>query len=229
MNGVHDMGGMHGFGAVDVEDDAQFHADWERVTFAVDKVLRSQGLVNVDEKRHAIERLDPATYLGSSYFERWIAAWETMLVEEGLATEDEIRAALAAVEAAADPVAAVPDRRDPDLVEETRSSFESDASFDREPQEPRFDAGDEVVVRNVHPEGHTRCPRYVRRARGDVETVRGTFVCPDESAHGNEDVAEPLYSVRFRADELWGPDAETDDDSVYVDLWERYLDPADDT
>lgn len=220
MDGVHDMGGMHGFGAVP-DDDAAFHADWERVVYGMDKIAKTEGLFNVDEKRHAIERMEPDHYLAAPYFERWLDGFERLLLEKGHVTDDELAAARERVAAADAPESAVPEREDAALVAAVREAFETDAAFDREPQEPAFSTGDAVVVRNDHPEGHTRCPRYVRRATGEIAAVQGTYVLPDASAHG-EERAEPLYSVRFSATELWGPDREADD-AIHVDLWESYL------
>lgn len=221
MNGVHDMGGMHGFGSVAVDDDAAFHDEWERSVFAVEKLLRYQSIYEVDRKRHALERLDPVTYLDASYFERWALGAEKLLLETGTVTDEEYADAIEAHDetglfdldgADSDP--------EGELVELVHEAFRADADYERDPVEPRFDAGDDIVVRNDHPSGHTRCPRYVRRAHGTIDAVHGTHVVPDEAAHGNE-AAEPLYSVRFEAEELWNDD--TDGDAVYIDLWERYL------
>ena len=79
-----------------------------------------------------------------------------------------------------------------------------------------------MTVRKAHPVGHTRCPRYVRGARGIVDRVHGCFVLPDRSAHGDGASAEPVYTVRFDARALWGEG----DGLVYVDLWESYLERA---
>ena len=228
MNGVHDMGGMHGFGAVPVDDDAQFHADWERVVFALMRAIRPQGIYNIDESRYAIERIEPAEYLGSTYFERWLASIERNLVETGYLTEDEIESAHRRALDLEDPAELVPERRDPELADQVRAAFEQPASFDRPDDEPRFAEGDAVRVRNDHPEGHTRCPRYVRRTTGVVRDVHGNYVFPDANAHG-EERDEPLYTVAFDADELWGADAENPDDTISVDLWEPYLRPAEGT
>lgn len=218
MDGVHDMGGMHGFGPVDVDDEAQFHHDWERIVFGIDRVLRSKGVYNIDEKRHSIERLDPAVYLTDTYFERWLDAMTMVLEERGILGADELDARVAS-----GPQSTEPPADEDDVAADALAAFASDAAFDREPQEPRFAAGDPVRVRNIHPEGHTRCPRYVRRARGRVERVRGTYVLPDANAHG-EERAEPLYVVGFDGTELWGDESESDE--VYVDLWESYLEAA---
>ena len=58
-----------------------------------------------------------------------------------------------------------------------------------------------------------------------IAQVHGTFVYPDTNAHGKGEQPQPLYSVCFDAHELWGPDVSATD-SLYIDLWEDYLDPA---
>lgn len=222
MNGVHDMGGMHGFGAIAVDDEDQFHANWERLVFAVDKIVRSQGITNIDEKRHAIERMDPAEYLTATYFERWLVALETLLVEKGVVSEAELATAVFEHEPT-DPELPLADRESQDEnATRVREAFERPAAYDRPEQEPRFEPGDHVFVRNIHPEGHTRCPRYVRQTTGRIESVQGTYVYPDANAHGEEE-ARPLYTVAFDAEELWGQNAERSDDTIHVDLWEPYL------
>ncbi len=222
MNGVHDMGGMHGFGAVPVRDDAEFHADWERVVFAMDRAVRAQGVVNIDEKRHGIERMAPAAYLSATYFERWLAGLETNLLDAGLLDTDELSDRVADILAAEDPQELVSDRSDPELAAAIRESFGTDAAFDRAGPEPVFEEGETVRVNNQHPAGHTRCPRYARRAVGTISESRGPYVYPDANAHGRE-AAEPLYTVAFGSEELWGSAAESPDDTVHIDLWEPYL------
>jgi nitrile hydratase subunit beta len=82
---VHDVGGQSGFGPVPLGDDGQpFHADWEARVYALNGVLRSRGIYNVDEFRDAIERIPAAEYLEASYYERWLRAIETLLAERGL-------------------------------------------------------------------------------------------------------------------------------------------------
>ncbi len=104
MDGVHDMGGMHGFGAIAREvDEPVFHADWERRVFALDLLAETfiEG-ANIDAFRHAIERLDPATYLTVSYYEKWAHALEALLVDAGVVTRAEIAARIAALEGGGD-------------------------------------------------------------------------------------------------------------------------------
>jgi nitrile hydratase len=99
MNGVHDLGGMHGFGPVlREENEPVFHAEWERRAFGLLNLLGMEGHANIDELRHAIERMGPA-YLTTSYYEHWLAAVEMLAVEKGLITQAELDARLAALQA----------------------------------------------------------------------------------------------------------------------------------
>ncbi len=91
--------------------------------------------------------------------------------------------------------------------------------------EARFGAGDAVVARDIHPEGHTRLPRYARGKRGVIDRVHAVFVFPDSNAMGGGEQPGALYSVRFCGDELWGA-AGNARDALYLDLWDAYLDPA---
>jgi hypothetical protein len=89
----------------------------------------------------------------------------------------------------------------------------------------RFKADDRIVVRNLNPTGHTRAPRYVRCKRGVIDRDHGVFVWPDSNAHGRDETPQHVYSVRFEARDVWGPDAAANQ-TIYVDLWDDYLDPA---
>ncbi len=104
MDGIHDLGGMHGFGAIPREaDEPVFHAEWERRVFALDLLVEAfvEG-ANIDAFRHAIERLDPATYLTLSYYEKWAFALEALLVDAGVVTPDEVAARVAALKESGD-------------------------------------------------------------------------------------------------------------------------------
>ena len=98
MNGIHDLGGMHGIGRIVREkDEPVFHADWERRMFGLFIAAFAGGHYNVDEFRHAIERMDPAEYLTSSYYEHWLHSLETLLVEKGVVKKEELDAKRAAL------------------------------------------------------------------------------------------------------------------------------------
>jgi nitrile hydratase len=187
---------------------------------------RAERLFNLDEFRHAIERLHPADYLTMSYYERWAAAVSALLVEKGLVDAAELEARTAAYRAAPD--TPVPRREDPARVERAfawRSRFVSAHSRAGGGPPPRFRPGDAVRVRNMHPKGHTRVPRYVRDKEGVIAHDYGAQILPDAHAHGGGKVLQPLYAVRFSARELWGDDYPTND-TFCVDLWESYLEPA---
>jgi nitrile hydratase subunit beta len=220
MNGVHDMGGMHGFGPIRPRDnDEPLHADWEGRVNALVNVVRARGVFNIDESRHGIERMDPAAYLRASYYERWLASLETNLMDKGVLTAGEVEARMAQLEGAAE----VARRDDPDLARAVMQARMAPG----EPPQPGpsgFKPGDAVRTRNVHPTGHTRLPRYARGKAGVIDRFYGIDTLPDANAHGRGPAPEPLYSVRFTAQELWGASAEPNQ-TVNIDLWESYLEP----
>lgn len=220
MDGVHDLGGTDGTGPVSHSPgEPTFHDEFEERVFAMVLVTMAHREFNMDEFRHAIERMAPAWYLESAYFEHWLAAMEKLLVEGGTVETEELRERTAAFR---DGETEVPERANPHMAEMIRTIIESGGGSRRGPGDSSYAVGDVVRVRNMHPEGHTRCPGYVRRAEGTVQDVYGAHVLPDSNAHGEGESPEPLYSVRFEGAELWGADAE-DGTAVSVDLWESYL------
>jgi len=216
MNGIHDMGGMAGFGPVVAEDDEPpFHSDWERRAFAL--IFAAVGYVGpVDRFRYARERIDPAAYLTTSYFEQWLAAFQCLLTELGLATEEEIRTGVATMHREL-PFPA-PDAET--FAQVIRAG--APATRDEGRLKPAFAIGDRVLARNVEINGHTRLPRYVRGRTGTIAAHRGSHVFPDTAAHDKGECAQPLYTVRFEARELWGDNVRRHD-CVLIDLWEDYL------
>jgi nitrile hydratase len=220
MNGVHDMGGMHGFGPVlREENEPVFHADWEGRVLAINRLAQSRGNYNIDEFRYGIEQMPPAHYLRSSYYERWLATVEYNLIQKGLITQDELDARTALL------------RDDPEAVSPIFAGTAAAVPDDQamapaaDPPPAGFAVGDAVVTRNVHPQHHTRLPRYARGKRGVIHHVHGPAIFPDTHAHGLGPQPHCLYSVRFEARELWGDSAEPGQ-YLYLDLWERYLSPA---
>ena len=89
---INDVGGLEGFGPVEVEEpEEQFHKEWESRVFALVSTLRRSVGFTVDEFRDAIERMPPAEYLSSSYYERWLAGLCTLLRERGLVSVEELK------------------------------------------------------------------------------------------------------------------------------------------
>jgi nitrile hydratase beta subunit len=205
VDGVHDLGGLDGFGPVEhAASEPLFHEAWERIMFRA-----MIGTINTlaspaGKFRHSVERMDPAHYLSSPYYEHWLTGVATLAVEAGLATADDLERRAGG--------------RFP-LSRPDRGVLPEDMTPHTE---PRYSVGDEVRVRERHPPGHTRAPRYVQGRRGTVVRVDGVFNIDDIAAHGGGAVADPLYSVRFTSRELWG-EAGADGEVMHVDLFERYL------
>ncbi len=215
MNGIHDMGGMDGFGKVQPQDDEPFHEPWEKQVLAASFLVRTGS--TVDESRLIQESIPPGEYLSQSYFWRWLHSLETRLLKYGLVTEEELRnpeGRLARVEGF--PVIRAEE------VEASRTRGSKRMQVD---VPPKFQVGDRVIVKNEHPRGHTRRPRYVRGRRGQVLTDYGVYPFPDTVAHGLGDKPQHCYSVRFTATELWGSRANPKD-VIYLDLFDDYLETA---
>jgi nitrile hydratase len=207
VDGVHDLGGLQGFGAVEIETgEPVFHASWEPVARAATFVAVSHTPnATTSLFRHAIERMEPWHYLSSSYYEHWLTAAATLAVESGLVSHEELEERAGGAFPLSQPVSAGEIQIPPAHA-------------------ARFVIGDNVRVRNMHPPGHTRCPRYVRGKVGVITRLDGEWSVPDVEAHSPARVPEMLYSVRFAADDLWG-DAQPGV-SVNVDLWDSYLERA---
>jgi nitrile hydratase beta subunit len=209
VNGIHDMGGMHGFGKVVVEaDEPVFHERWEARVFGM---IQGLGGNNIDAGRHSIERLDPVSYLRNGYYGRWLAAFERGIVGAGVVTAAEIERRVAS------PCRVAPPPR-------TSTWQPAKRSYARKVDTPpAFVVGQRVATRNHQPSGHTRLPAYVRYRRGVIARVHAAMVFPDDHAHGRGENPQYLYTVRFTAAELWGTDAEANT-VLHIDLFESYLD-----
>ena len=217
MNGVHDMGGMHGFGKVEPEpNEPPFHAAWEGRVLAMQRALRFTGAWNIDMSRDAQEQLPARVYLGASYYQRWALGMERNALKQGLIGADE----LAAGHALRPGRPLKPMTRDDLAGAFTRGTF-----FRPTSTEPRYTAGDRVRAKNINPPTHTRLPRYARGRVGAVEAIRGCHVFPDSAATGAGDSPQWLYTVVFDGRELWGAQADPSL-RVSIDAFEPYLDPV---
>lgn len=219
MNGVHDMGGMDGFGKVEPEhNEPVFHARWEGRVMAMTRAMAALGHWNIDIGRYGIEVLPPHVYLSSSYYRRWFLRTANLLMQRGLVSADELAAghALRAAEGTDSKKFSVAD-----LERVTRRS-----SFGRAASAPaRFKIGDRVRARNIHPRSHTRLPRYARGHAGTIERIQGFHVFPDAYVAGRGEDPQWLYTVRFDARELWGEDADPTV-KVSIEAFEPYLEHA---
>ncbi len=208
VDGVHDLGGIAGFGAVDHDtDESAFAEHWERRVFRL-QIGSAPLRANLPAFRHSIERMDPAHYLSSPYFEHWLTGAATRAVETGVTTLEELEHRAGG--------------RFP-LSQPDRGSLPDDLTSR---SEPRYSMGDDVRVREWHPHGHTRAPRYVQGRRGTIVRVHGVADVDDIRAHGGGSVTDPFYAVQFTSRELWG-ESGGPGEVVHVDLFERYLEDPD--
>jgi nitrile hydratase len=219
MNGAQDLGGQHGFGAIDPEtDEPVFHAEWERRVLGLTLAMGAAGAWNIDMSRHARETLPPADYLSSSYYEIWLAGLEKLLLQQGIVSAGEL-ASGEAREGGTRPPRKL-------MAADVAAVLARGAPVDRAPDRPAgFAVGDTVRARVIHPRHHTRLPRYLRGRPGTIERIQGFHVFPDAHAHGAGEAPQWCYSVRFDGTDLWGPDAEPET-SVLADCWESYLERA---
>jgi nitrile hydratase subunit beta len=216
MNGIHDMGGMQDMGPIVYEkNEPVFHEPWEGRVYAIRRAMGAWRKWTTDNTRHEIEQIPPADYIRMSYYERWLVSTVEIMIKVGLITRTEVEngkpspgsaratPAVTTADAAAlmiRPKVARPDSR----------------------VAARFKVGERVRTRNMHPIGHTRLPRYARDKAGTIHRDHGIYVFPDTIVAGLGEKPQHLYSVRFEARELWGPEASARH-SVYLDLWDDYL------
>lgn len=212
MDGIHDLGGMQGFGQVPHRANSLsykpvFHEDWEHLAYSLLFLAAGHlGTFSVDELRHAIERMEAPRYFNSPYYDRIVIGTATLLVECGVLTQKELDDVLGEKFALARP---------------SRSKGRS-AVLGR----PAFEVGDSVVVRNEFVTGHVRMPAYCRGKEGVIlHRTTQEWPFPDAIGHGDKSATmQPTYHVQFEAKDLWRES--TDTAYVVVDLFESYLDKA---
>jgi nitrile hydratase subunit beta len=204
MDGMHDLGGKQGFGAVRYSPDAAvFHEVWEKRINALYGLGVRRGLFNMDEYRHAIERMEPRHYMSASYYERTLTSLASICVEKGVITRDE-------------------------LQERAGGSFPlalpAGPGRSNAPKRESFQVGDWVRVKDEQVPGHVRLPSYIRGKTGRVVGVSPVYPYPDAHAHGLPADDEPTFDVRFRSADLWT--SAVDDASVHVGVFQSYLERA---
>ena len=224
MNGVHDMGGQQGFGPVLIEEaEPLFHADWESRAMAMTVAMGASGQWNIDLSRSARESLPPDIYLSSSYYEIWVRALEKLMLERQMVTAAELETGQMIT-----PPVNVSKVLTRDSVD---AALKAGSPTERPIDQPAlFKVGQKVRALNMHPQGHTRLPRYVRGHVGTIVSLHGGHVMPDQHTlralppfHVS---VEWLYTVVFEGLTLWGSDSDPTVE-VTVDAWESYLEAAD--
>ena len=201
MDGMHDLGGRQGFGVVAYTLNAPvFHAEWEVRANALYSLAVRLGIFNMDEYRHAIERMEPRHYLAASYYERSLTSLATLCVEKGIVSREELERRAQGFFPLAAPSA--PGRTNA-------------------PNRERFKPGDRVRVKLNYVPGHVRMPGYIRGKIGIVVSESPLYPFPDAHAHAVESQDEPTYDVRFRSEDLWPSSA--DAALVHVGVFQSYL------
>jgi nitrile hydratase beta subunit len=216
MNGVHDMGGMHGMGPIQYEsNEPVFHEPWEARVFALLRAMRASDKLTIDAFRHAVELIPAPEYLRMSYYEQRLHALIELMAKSGLVTRAEVESGK--------PAPGSPKATPALIASAVPGMVAKGKPASRDVRvEARFTVGQRVRVRNIHPTGHTRLPRYARGKLGTIHRDHGIHVFPDANAHFLGEKPQHLYSVRFAARELWGEQA-SESDAVYIDMWDDYL------
>jgi len=201
MDSFHDLGGRQGFGPV-VKDrhTESFHAEWEVRVNAMTGKLVGKHFFNMDEYRHAIERMEPLHYLSASYFERVYTSVVTLLVEKGVITATDLNSAAG---------------------ENVRLAQQSKPGRVQTNPLDDLQVGDVVRVKNDFVGGHVRMPAYVRGKSGRIVGVSPEYPFPDAAAHGLESPKQRTFDVCFCSQDLWPESA--DEAEVHVGLFHGYL------
>jgi nitrile hydratase subunit beta len=219
VNGVHDMGGMDGFGKVVAEpNEPMFHEEWEGRVLAMVRAMGAAGAFNIDTSRYYREILPPDIYLACTYYQKWFLGLEDMLIDKGFISASEVASGHS--EGAAKPL-----KHGKFTVSQVERVMVR-GKFGREASAPaKFKPGDRVRTRNIHPATHTRLPRYTRGHVGVVERNLGCNVFPDSAAMEAGENPQWLYTVVFDGVELWGPDTDPTL-KISIDAFEPYLEAA---
>jgi nitrile hydratase len=241
MSRLHDMGGRFGDGPVPLprnknnqveNNEPTFKYEWHAKAWAVTLAAGALGEWNLDVSRHYRECLPPKDYMNYSYYEKWLAALTNLLVDKDIISIDELKEYIRLVELKEfnfDNNKNIKLDKRTWLAKDVQKTLGWGGPSLRETNiSPAYKIGEEVITLKYSPNedvngGHTRLPSYVMGRKGKIFSYNGTHVFPDKNAHGNGENPLPLYTVEFKASELWGNSAENSNDNIYLDLWEPYL------
>jgi nitrile hydratase beta subunit len=227
MRGIHDIGGMHGLGPIETEEnEPPFHAPWEGRMHGIAVTCQVSGVNTTPEQRTTIEKMSPALYLSTTYYEKWLYAYETILADKGIVSRKELETRVAE-QAAAKMVEHPPEPAELTEYGKTlRHVLYTGTPHDRPiDAAPQFKTGDKVRAKLIQANHHTRLPGFTMGKTGTIEVHHGAHCQHEALATGGGELADHLYAVKFTSNELWGEDG-TDGDAVFVDLFEMYLEPA---
>jgi len=214
MDGIHDLGGKQGFGIIDrAHEDDPYHGDHDARAYGLSVSLRAERPYPIDWFRHVRELIDPVDYLTRPYFDSWLQTSLALAIDRGVLELDEVTGKKTSVTAFEDAKPMTP--------EDVRQMVVTPPNFERPTnQKPSFAIGGKVLTDAHGHTGHTRLPAYARNAVGVIHAHHGAHPLPDAEARG-QDVIEHLYTIEFLASDLF-PEV-TNNDVIYLDLWESYL------
>ena len=215
MDGIHDLGGQSGHSTLGYHrNEPVFKDRWEATVFTMVRASAQAGAyTNIDQFRHAVERIDPKAYLEHGYYGRWLGAVETLFVEAGILTTAEITERAAQLGAGPDDlIAARPSRT---KIQATGIPAKRNPVGDP----PWFKVGDPVHTVQASPLGHTRLPGYARNKEGLITACQGLWPYPHLRAHGHGEQSQYLYTVTFNSLDLGFSEAF----ELNLDLFEPYL------
>ena len=216
MDGIHDLGGKHGFGPIEVtQTEKPFNSEWEAREWGLSQCVDVPG-VTIDWWRHCRELIMPEDYLLRPYLDSWAQTDLATFVDAGVISRSE---------ALSGELEFVNEQPPPPVIT-TEQAIDADQKaahrFDHTIEaEPRYQFGQTISTKLNAPEGHTRLPQYARGRKGTIHAYHGAHVFPDLSSRGII-THQHLYSVMFTATELWPEDNNTDH-HIFLDLWESYL------
>lgn len=221
MDGIHDMGGKQGFGPIEFSDaEALGIYDPFPMPEGARAWAAAMGTVNPDTSRvggffrFVRECIPPVDYLERPYAEQWLTVTAAMLAFHGTLSSSEINTGKAVSKWQGDP---------PMPGSEAATAIRHRDIYDRPTETtPSFSAGDAVTANPMGSTGHTRLPAYVQGRPGVVHAHHGAHVLPDTGVHGLGEQPTHLYTVAFRAADLW-PERAGSNDKIFLDLWECYL------
>jgi nitrile hydratase subunit beta len=223
MNGIHDLGGMDGMGPVGATGwEPNYHAEWEKATWAFFPFGARAGMFGLDEFRNHLEQLHPVHYLTAFYYEHWVHAMERIGVKKGYWTEEDLDKRTEYY--LQYPNVPLPPKDDPALVEFAEWAIKNGFSTSRKNDtKPKFKIGDVVTIDASAPRTHTRRQGYVRGRTGEIVHYHGPHVYPDTTGNGHPETSEHLYTIRFTNEALFGKEAAEPKGAVYTDAWEPYI------
>ena len=224
MNGPQDLGGKQGLGPVlprGPRDEPVFGSQWERRVFGLSFCSWVASGVEVDESRSWQASLPYDRYYGSSYYERWLYSLERLMVDKGVASENEISTGRLDPSSGPAPPLVEPG----DLAGVVGRLVDDGVKRFAEPEDPPgFSASERVRVKTSNKRAYDRLPSYLKGRLGTIDEHCGAFAHPADLAAGRTSApGVACYRVRFDAIELWGESAEGAGDSLCVDLFETHL------